>query len=190
MPICEAAVLSSYFYGAPHLFVFSLIYVAIPRCLSSLWCINASFSLLSKAFLTLLTHSSWENFFSFFSFFNLGALNILYPLHQNNTTYSVSKWHLRWWACALESSEVSLVLHLTPHSTSEIWRTNSNGALWFLPLWCCKPLRPLRGWLYFHLSLRRILFDMNCNTRRTFWYEEGENEACLFYRRRRTWWWV
>ena len=52
VPICQAAMLSSYFYGAPHLFVFSLIYIASLRCLSSLWCINASFSLLSKAFLT------------------------------------------------------------------------------------------------------------------------------------------
>ena len=178
--------LSSYFYGAPHLFVFSLIYIASLRCLSSLWCINASFSLLSKAFLTSsLLSQVGRNFF-----FNLGALNILYSLHPSNTTHSVSNWHLRCWARALESSAVSLVLHLTPRSTSEIWGTNSSGALWFLPLWCRKLLRALRGWLYFHLSLRRILFDMNCNTRRTFWYEEGENEACLFYRRRRTWWWV
>ena len=36
----------------PHLFIFSFILIATPRCPCSLWCINASFPLLSKAFQT------------------------------------------------------------------------------------------------------------------------------------------
>lgn len=57
------------------------------------------------------------------------------------------------------------------HSTSGSWRTKGILALWFLLLWFCKPLRPLRGWQYLRLSVRRIL-----------WYELQYKKDILVWR--------
>lgn len=67
------------------------------------------------------------------------------------------------------------------HSTSGSWRTKGILALWFLLLWFCKPLRPLRGWQLSQTLCKKNPLIWTAVQEGHFGVKRGRMKLVLFY---------